>query len=124
MYLLLENWREYMKGKEFQPPTQKAVDNDIDQYLKDINLNRDDVDIEEDSIVDKIKIHDLAQQAMALGNITDDMITDIRNDGEIKKPVILNKDTDEIIDGKHRFIAAAEYGLDLPVIYISIKGSR
>jgi len=124
MKLLLENWREYMSEEEFQPPTQKAVDNDIDEYLGELGLGRGDVDIEETRITDKVEIQKLAQKARSLGNIADKMVADIHNDGEIKKPVILNKDTDEIIDGKHRFIAAEEYGLDLPVIYISTKEAQ
>jgi|10_taG_2_1085330.scaffolds.fasta_scaffold123990_2 hypothetical protein len=127
MKLLLENWREYIKEEdEFQPPTQEAVDDDIDKYLEDLGLSRDEVKIEKDKIgKDKKEIKNFADKARELpGNITDKMVTDIGNDGKIKKPVILNKDTDEIIDGKHRFIAAEEYGLDLPVVYISAKEAQ
>ena len=123
MKLLLENWREYLKEDDFQPPTQEAVDDDIDKYLKKSGLTRNEVNIEKDEIKkDEKEIKNLARKAKDLvGDITDKMVTDIGNDGKIKKPVILNRDTDEIIDGKHRFIAAEKYGLDLPVVYISIK---
>jgi hypothetical protein len=122
MKLLLENWREYIKEEdEFQPPTQEAVDADIDEYLKKLSLTRDDVDISEDTIIDSSEIASLAKQARGLGNIQDDIVTKIGVEG-IKKPVIIDKGTAErIVDGKHRFIAAEKHKLKLPVVYISAK---
>jgi hypothetical protein len=125
MKLLLENWREYIKEEdEFQPPTQEAVDADIDEYLKKLGLTRDDVDISEVvTITDSSEIASLANQAREMeGAIQDEMLDNIRRARAIEKPVIIDKGTtDRIVDGKHRFIAAAEYGLDLPVVYISAK---
>ena len=124
MKLLLENWREYLNEEEFQPATEEAVEDDIDNYLNKIGKTRDDVNIiRGEEITDEGTIKDLANQAMAQGGIQDDMITKIGAvDKVIKKPVIIDKGTTlRIVDGKHRFIAAEKYNLNLPVVYISAK---
>jgi len=123
MKLLLENWREYLNEEEFQPATEEAVEDDIDNYLNKIGKTRDDVNIiRGEEITDEGTIKDLANQAMAQGGIQDDMITKIGAEGIIKKPVIVDKGTTlRIVDGKHRFIAAEKYNLNLPVVYISAK---
>jgi hypothetical protein len=123
MKLLLENWREYLNEEEFQPATEEAVEDDIDNFLNKIGKTRDDVNIiRGEEITDPTVIKDLAKQAMAQGDIQDDMITKIGAEGVIKKPVIIDKGTTlRIVDGKHRFIAAEKYNLNLPVVYISAK---
>ena len=123
MKLLLENWRKYLNEEEFQPATEEAVEDDIDNFLNKIGKTRDDVNIiRGEEITDEGTIKDLANQAMAQGGIQDDMITKIGAEGIIKKPVIIDKGTTlRIVDGKHRFIAAEKYNLNLPVVYISAK---
>ena len=123
MKLLLENWREYLNEEEFQPATEEAVEDDIDNFLNKIGKTRDGVNIiRGEEITDPTVIKDLAKQAMAQGDIQDDMITKIGAEGVIKKPVIIDKGTTlRIVDGKHRFIAAEKYNLNLPVVYISAK---
>ena len=123
MKFLLENWRKYLNEEEFQPATEEAVEKDIDNYLSKIGKTRDGVEITRgEEITDSAVIKDLAKQAMAQGNVQDDMITKIGAEGVIKKPVIVDKGTTlRIVDGKHRFIAAEKFNLKLPVVYISAK---
>ena len=104
----------------------ESADSDVDEYLQNNDIDRNDVEIVEETLDaaggDSELIDSYAEQAENMGGIELPIIDELCKAG-IRKPVVIAKGiADKIVDGKHRFIAAKKCNIALPVIYISRKG--
>ena len=110
--------------------TQESADDDLNKWLQDNDINRNDVVTEEDTISvksHKSEIEKYVSQVEATrgGDIQEDVWKKLCTEG-IKKPVVVTKGeiSNHVVSGANRFIAAQKCGTDiaLPIIYVSGKG--
>mgnify|MGYP003633580380 FL=1 len=108
-----------------QTSDDESADTDVDEYLQNNNIDRNDVEITEETLDaaggDSELIDSYAEQAESMGAVKQAVIDELCKTG-IRKPVVIAKGiADKIVGGRHRFIAAKKCNIALPVVYISRK---
>lgn len=70
--------------------------------------------------IDDLKLHE-----EIIDSLLEDLADSIKEDGEIKDPVIVDKDTEAVLDGMHRVSAIEKLGYNkIPVCFVNYQDSR
>lgn len=70
--------------------------------------------------IDDLKLHE-----EIIDSLLEDLADSIKEDGEIKDPVIVDRDTEAVLDGMHRVSAIEKLGYNkIPVCFVNYQDSR